>query len=286
MVRTLDRPMLQAGFGTPVVQNRWTVFFRLVLAIPQFVVLFVYGIAAVVLVVLGWFAALVMGRLPRSFAAFLASYVQYATRVTAYLYLMHDAYPPFALESTRSYPVNLDVGIGPVRRLAVLFRIFLLIPAAIVASVSTAGMGVAAVFIWLIVLVAGRMPVALFEAEAAVLRFSARYNAYAVMLTGKYPGELFGDTPTGAPAAQIGAPPTPAFGGVAAGPVPAPVPPMPATWQPPTAPAPSAPAAPVAPGQGEEPPTAPSYWRPPMPASVAVPPPPPTMPPPPPTVPP
>ena len=40
-------------------QSRVTVVFRIILAIPQFVVLFFLGIAAFVVTVIGWFAALV-----------------------------------------------------------------------------------------------------------------------------------------------------------------------------------------------------------------------------------
>jgi hypothetical protein len=55
------------------------------------------------------------------------------------------------------------------------------------------GLGIAGFLIWLIVLIKGSMPVSLIEANAAVLRFQARTSAYAMMLTGKYPGELFGE---------------------------------------------------------------------------------------------
>lgn len=195
MTPAADRPMVQAGFGTPGPQGRWSIAFRVILLIPQFFVGFVYGVAAFVLIFLGWFAALFTGRMPRSFTPFISSFIQYETRVYSYLWLMNDAYPPFSLEPSRPYAVNVDIGVGPVRRMSVLFRIFILIPAAIVASLANSGMFVAGIFIWLIVLVAGRMPNSLFEAIAAVLRFQARYGAYGAMLTSKYPGEIFGDTP-------------------------------------------------------------------------------------------
>ncbi|HUO47849.1 MAG TPA: DUF4389 domain-containing protein, partial [Acidimicrobiales bacterium] len=265
MAAPIDRPYVQAGFGTPGPQNRWTVFFRLILLVPQFFVAFAYGVAAFVLVVLGWFAALVTGRMPASFAGFLASFIQYYTRLTAYLYLMHDAYPPFSLNPARDYPVNLEIGIAPVRRLAVLFRIILLVPAFIVFNVVISGVQVAAFFIWLIVLVAGRMPVSLFEAESAVLRYGARYNAYAMMLTGKYPGELYGDVAGVTTLAPPWPPPTAPPPSTPLG---TPVPPMPEAWLPPTttpSPAPQEPA-------GEPGPTG-SSWPPPAVPAAAVPPP-------------
>jgi hypothetical protein len=230
MAVTADRPMLQAGFGTPATQNRWTVFFRVILLVPQFFVWLAYGIAAFVLIVIGWFAALVTGRLPASFADILTGYVQYSTRINAYLYLMHDEYPPFSMSPANPYRVNVEVGTGPVRRLAVLFRLFLLVPAAIVASLAGYGLGIAGVFVWLIVLVAGRMPVPLFEAVAGVQRFQARYLVYAAMITSKYPGEIFGDAPGAAGAAPWAAPGTPAMPGTPAAAA------MPATTSAPPAP--------------------------------------------------
>ncbi len=206
-----SQPLVQAGFGMPERQNRWTVAFRLVLAFPLQVVLLVRALGAFVLIVAGWFAALVMGRLPRAVGRYLANYIVYVTRLGSYTSLMNSAYPPFSTK--RDYGVNVDIPIGRVRRLAVLFRLFLLIPAGLVTSLASAGTALAGVFIWLIVLVAGRMPLSLFAATAAVLRFRVRYNTYAMMLTGKYPGELFGDQPVapfGAPAPMAAAgPPAP-----------------------------------------------------------------------------
>ena len=45
-------------------QRRATVIFRIILAIPQFIVLFFLGIAAFFVSMIGWFAALFTGRLP------------------------------------------------------------------------------------------------------------------------------------------------------------------------------------------------------------------------------
>jgi len=176
--------------------SRLTVAFRILLAIPQFIVLFFVGIAAFVLTVIGWFAALFTGRLPDGIAGFLAGYVAWNTRVYAYVYLLVDDYPPFAFDAPR-YPVRIELRPGPLNRLAVLFRVFLMIPAAIVSAVAGAGLGVFVFLIWLIVLISGRMPPPVFEASAAVLRYGMRLQAYTSMLTSAYPKRLFGDDPTG-----------------------------------------------------------------------------------------
>jgi hypothetical protein len=185
---------VQAGFGAPQRQSRWKVAFRLILAIPLILWLFLLSIAAGVLIVIGWFAALILGRLPQSFVGPLSGYIVFVTRVYSYLYLMNDARPPFSVK--KNFGVNLEIPNSKVRRLAVLFRPILLFPVAIVSVAVSTGVQVASIFIWLIVLVKGEMPLPLFGALAAVLRYQARFYAYYMMITSKYPGELFGDQPT------------------------------------------------------------------------------------------
>src|SRR6266849_1216674 len=77
-------PVLMA-FAEPARQNRLTVFFRIILAIPQLIVLAVVGIAAEVILVIGWFGALFMGALPRFAADFLPGCLRWSARVSAYL---------------------------------------------------------------------------------------------------------------------------------------------------------------------------------------------------------
>jgi hypothetical protein len=247
---SIERPYVYAAFGAPYRQNRWTVGFRLVLAIPHFLVLFLLSIAFEVVVIIGWFAALFMGRLPRWAASFVGNYIKYATRVSAYASLMTDRFPPF--NGTDPFPVNVEVPAAPIRRLAVLFRFILVIPAGIVAGVATFGVAVAGFVIWLIVLFRGRMPQTLFEAMSAVLRFEARYQAYAFMMTGKYPGELYGDvtspywaepggyyTTAGPHPSPYLAPPIPPYPGTTPEPPPPAPPPFRYTGPSPTSPPPS-----------------------------------------------
>jgi hypothetical protein len=122
---------VEMRFGTPLPQRRLTVFFRFILAIPQFVVLFFVSIAAGALLIVGWFAALFTGRLPGSIAEFLAGYLRWNMRVTAYTFLITDRYPPFTMEPVVDYPVDLMVHTGRLNRWSVLFRYFLVIPGGI-----------------------------------------------------------------------------------------------------------------------------------------------------------
>src|ERR1700736_1422494 len=112
-------------------QGRLTVGFRIILAIPQIVVLYFLFIAMIFVAVIGWFAALFMGRLPDWAHSFISGVVRWYTRVAAYLLLLTDEYPPFSLDD-EDYPARpILPAPGPLNRWAVLFRIILAIPAAV-----------------------------------------------------------------------------------------------------------------------------------------------------------
>ena len=187
-------PVLVAVPG-PAPQRRITVAFRLILAIPHFVVLYVLGIAASVIVFIGWVGALFTGRLPAFAATFLTGYLRWYCRTGGYLLLLTDEYPPFAYEDT-AYPVRLATSPGRMNRLTVLFRGLLAIPAAIAAALLSFGVSSLVIFIaWLIALFAGRLPESLHQALGAVLRYVTRYYCYLYLLTDVYPAGLFGDQP-------------------------------------------------------------------------------------------
>jgi hypothetical protein len=182
-------------------QSRVTVLFRIIMAIPQLIVVYMLGVAAYVITFIGWFGALFTGRLPVFAADFLTGYLRWLSRVYAYLYLLTDEYPPFTLADAE-YPVRLATMPGQLNRLAVLFRIFLLIPCAIVNGVVTYGALTVFQFVsWLIVLITGRMPDTIYQALSAVLRYQLRVIGFGAMLTSTYPAELFGDIEASAPQA-------------------------------------------------------------------------------------
>jgi Domain of unknown function (DUF4389) len=197
---------LQTAFGRSVPQRRVVVFFRPLLALPQLVVLYFLNIAAVVLVFLGWFAALFTGRLPESFASFLVGYLRWRVRVEAYLYLLTDKYPPFSLDIVPDYPVDVAVQTGRLNRWSVLFRYFLAIPASLAVAFLSIGAGIFWIVTWVAALIKGEVPRALFEANAAALRYENRLFAFFSMLTSCYPAEVLGDS---APTPGTVAPPPP-----------------------------------------------------------------------------
>ena len=79
--------------------NRWLPLVKWFLAIPHYVALFFLGIAAVVAVIVAWFAILFTGTYPRVLFDFVVGVLRWSNRVTGYAFaLVTDSYPPFSLE--------------------------------------------------------------------------------------------------------------------------------------------------------------------------------------------
>jgi hypothetical protein len=79
-------------------RNRLTVAFRLILAIPQIVVLVVLDIGAAVAVVIALFAVLFTGRWPNGLRDYVLKVQRWNVRFQAYIALLTDEYPPFSLD--------------------------------------------------------------------------------------------------------------------------------------------------------------------------------------------
>jgi len=71
-------------------------FIRPFLCIPHALVLGAWGIASLVANFLMLVAALITGRFPKGIFAFSVGLLRYQARVTAYLTLLTDRYPPFS----------------------------------------------------------------------------------------------------------------------------------------------------------------------------------------------
>jgi Domain of unknown function (DUF4389) len=168
-------------------RSRLTVFFRLLLALPHFVWLILWGVVAFLAGIAGWFAALVIGRLPRPFHRFLSAYLRYTTHLGAFVLLTANPFPGFTGTPGR-YPVDPELP-DPERqnRLVTLFRLFLAIPALAVSSSLYTLAFVAAFFGWFVSLALGRMPRSFREAQAYALRYGVQTNAYFWLLTSRYP---------------------------------------------------------------------------------------------------
>ena len=198
-------------------RSRLTVFFRLLLAIPHFVWLFLWGIAAFVVAFLLWLAVLIEGRAPEILHDFVAGYVRYATHVAAYVLLAADPYPGF-----RGRPgYVIDVEIAPPERQSRwtgFFRLVLALPALLLASAlgggfstgssnqvtwgfssgtdertatyaySIGGVASAAAFLaWFFIVARGRAPRGIRDLIAFAIGYGAQAGGYLLLLTPRYP---------------------------------------------------------------------------------------------------
>lgn len=185
-------------------RSRLTVFFRLLLALPHFVWLLLWGIAGLFAVLVAGIAALVTGRPPAALHRFLSALTRYSTHVTAYAALTANPFPGFT-GTPGSYPVDLQLP-PPERqhRLVTLFRLFLALPAIAVSSALNGLLFIAAFLGWFASLALGRMPRSLREAQAYSLRYSAQVSAYLLLVTDRYP---FSGPALGAPEPPLLEPP-------------------------------------------------------------------------------
>jgi len=84
---------LALGIAGPYRENRWTVLFRAVLAVPALLLASAFGAVLFTVAVLGWFASLATGRMPRGLRNAGALALRYLAQTYAYLFLVTGAYP-------------------------------------------------------------------------------------------------------------------------------------------------------------------------------------------------
>ncbi len=98
---TTDHQSVRLDYAYPDVAselNRWLPLVKWFLAIPHYIVLAFLYIAAVVVVIIAWFAILFTEHYPRSMFDFVEGVIRWHNRVIAYAFvLVTDQYPPFRL---------------------------------------------------------------------------------------------------------------------------------------------------------------------------------------------
>jgi uncharacterized protein DUF4389 len=167
-------------------RSRLTVFFRLLLFLPHLVWLALWGIAVFFAAIVNWFATLATGRSPAALHRFLAAYVRYSVQVTAFLFLIANPFPGFV--GAPGYPVEVEID-GPEQqhRARTAFRLFLAVPAFIIAGAFSSALQIVGVFGWFAGLALGRMPLGLRNLGAWAIRYEGETHAYFLLLTETYP---------------------------------------------------------------------------------------------------
>lgn len=191
----------------PAPQNRWRVFFRLILAIPAMLIAGAltigrggYGVnyslgLAGVAAFLGWFAVLARTRMPRGLRDVVAYALCYSAQLDAYLFLLTDRYPNSDPQTAlpelpaRDDPIGLDVRDDLARnRLTVFFRLILAIPHLIWLALWGVLAVLAAIANWFATLVGNISPPSLHGFLAAYVRYHGHVYAYLFLIAEPFPG--------------------------------------------------------------------------------------------------
>jgi pilus assembly protein TadC len=72
---------------------------KVILLVPHIIIMWFLGLAALFVMIIGYFAVLFTGRYPRGLFDFLLGYMRWQTRMNAWMWGLTDAYPPFRLDT-------------------------------------------------------------------------------------------------------------------------------------------------------------------------------------------
>ena len=90
---------VQVGVDEPERLSRLTTFFRSIMLIPAYFIVYVLGLLLELLAFVAWFIIVVIGRLPAGLFEVMELPIRYGCRFTAYACLVTDVYPWFQEET-------------------------------------------------------------------------------------------------------------------------------------------------------------------------------------------
>lgn len=200
-------------------QSRWKTFFRLFLAVPALLMTTALGGAgagftsrrgrsrfygagargalSVTCAVLGWFASLARGRMPKGLRDASAYSLGYTAQTLAYLLLVTDRYPdadPTAMLDGVGRPpehgVRLVGDADDLRfsRLTVFFRLPLAVPHVIWFALWTVAVFVAAVLNWFVTLFRGTPARRLHAFSSRYIRYQLHVYSFLLLAANPFPG--------------------------------------------------------------------------------------------------
>ena len=200
-------------------RHRLTVAFRIILAIPQWLLVGgpgvgfggglgwgrrrfglltfgggsgVIGLAAGVCAIVSWFAIVFTGNQPRGLWDFTNFFMRWRGNAVAYMALLRDEYPPFGA-GDGSYPVSFSAGEFPEtrHRWSVGLRLIYAIPQIIVVLLVGIAWAITVIIGWFAILFTGRYPEGLYTFGAGYMRWSLRVQAYLLLMRDEYPPYSF-----------------------------------------------------------------------------------------------
>jgi hypothetical protein len=172
-------------------QQSYTRFLPLVkwlLLLPHYFALFFLAIGAAVVAFIALFAVLFTGSYPRGMWDFMVGFYRWTLRVTAYLLLMTDRYPPFSLGETPDDNVMLHAEYpARVERWRPFVAWLLILPYLIVASLILAVAQVCSILAFFTIIFTKRIPDGIFDIMRVGLNWQMRANLYSYWLSTRYP---------------------------------------------------------------------------------------------------
>jgi ABC-type amino acid transport substrate-binding protein len=168
--------------------NRLLPLVKWLLLLPHYIVLAFLTIAAFVAVLIASVAVVFNRRYPRGLFDFVLGVFRWGVRVTAYLLLMTDRYPPFSLADDPGQPVRFDIEYPEeVDRWRGAFQWILAIPYLLIARILQEIALLLVLFAFFTILFTKRFPPGMFSMALVVQRWNARGYAYACFMTTRYP---------------------------------------------------------------------------------------------------
>ncbi len=170
-------------------RNRLTTFFRLIVAIPWLIVAFFFGLAALVVILVAWFALIILGRYPQGMYDFVGGFLRFSMRVNAFITLQTDAWPPFGFGEEPAYPVRVRIAPPAARqsRLKAFFRLILAIPLFVMSMIFSYLIQYVAIAAWVTIVFRGYQPAGIHNALAFTNGWIARANSYIYLMRDEYP---------------------------------------------------------------------------------------------------
>jgi len=146
----------------------------------------VLGAVALVCALIAWVAIIFTARAPEGLSTLAAFYLRWHVRVSAYVALLRDEYPPFG-DGDYQAEVELPSLSGPRDRVALAFRPIFVIPQLLAIWLIGFVWAFTTLIAWFAILFTGRYPRVLYEFAVGALRWTTRVEAYVLLLTDEYP---------------------------------------------------------------------------------------------------
>jgi hypothetical protein len=183
---------LQLELDAPLKVARWRPLVHWLLAIPQFLVLYVLTAVQGVVWLISFFAILFTGKLPEGLFGFHVMTMRYQWRVYSYLFFMREPYPEFAFPMEGNDPGTepARLSIQPAETLSrgmIFIKWLLAIPHYIVLLLLGIVVYVFIIIGFFAVLITGAWPAGMRNFIVGYMRWTMRVNAYVYLLTDRYP---------------------------------------------------------------------------------------------------